>query len=69
MYGVLFFYVSNPSGFFFFFDKIFKLFEGDKSCIFYGNFMSVANDNHILFCFRNLYVISQNKIGILLHLT
>ena len=29
--------------------------------------MSVANGNHILFCFEHSYYISPNKIGILLH--
>ena len=29
--------------------------------------MSIANDNHILFYFKNWYNISFNKIGILLY--
>ena len=29
--------------------------------------MSVANDNHVLFYFKNSYISSLNKIGILLY--
>ena len=31
--------------------------------------MSIANDNHILFCFKNSCIILLNKIGILMHIT